>query len=60
MEKPQQQFSLWYFIIAAVAGTCVGAHVAGRIPAHGMRRVFAGFVIVVALMLIAANCRAVL
>lgn len=45
---------------AAVAGTFVGAHVSGRIPAHGMRRAFAGFVLVVALMLIAANHRAVL
>ena len=47
-------------IAAAVVGTFVGAHIAGRIPAHGMHRVFAGFVIVVALMLIAANYRAVL
>jgi uncharacterized membrane protein YfcA len=45
---------------AAVAGPFMGAHVAGRIPAHGMRRAFAGFVIVVALMLIAANHRALL
>jgi uncharacterized membrane protein YfcA len=45
---------------AAVVGTFAGAHVAGRIPAHDMRRVFAGFVIVVALMLIAVNYRAVL
>jgi len=45
---------------AAVAGTFVGARIAGRLPAHGMRRAFAGFVLVVALFLIAANHRALL
>lgn len=48
------------FTVAAVAGTFVGAHMAGHIPAHSMRRLFAGFVMVVALFLITANYRALL
>jgi uncharacterized membrane protein YfcA len=43
------------FTVAAVAGTFVGARMAGHIPAPSMRRLFAGFVIVVALFLIRAN-----
>jgi uncharacterized membrane protein YfcA len=43
------------FTVAAVAGTFVGAHMAGHIPAPSMRRLFAGFVIIVALFLIRAN-----
>ncbi len=48
------------FTVAAVAGTFVGAHLAGHIPAPSMRRMFAGFVMVVALFLITANYRALL
>jgi uncharacterized membrane protein YfcA len=46
------------FTVAAVAGTFVGAHMAGRLPAHRMRRLFAGFVMAVALFLITANYHA--
>jgi uncharacterized membrane protein YfcA len=48
------------FTVAAVAGTFVGARLAGHLPAHRLRRVFAWFVIVVALFLITANYRALL
>lgn len=40
------------FTVAAVAGTFVGARVAGHIPAQSMRRLFAGFVMLVALFMI--------
>lgn len=43
------------FTVAAVVGTFVGTHLAGQIPAHSMRRLFAGFVMAVALFLITAN-----
>jgi uncharacterized membrane protein YfcA len=46
------------FTVAAVAGTFVGAPLAGHIPAHRLRRLFAGFVMVVALFLITANYHA--
>jgi uncharacterized membrane protein YfcA len=48
------------FTVAAIAGTFVGAHVAAYIPAQHMRRVFAGFVMLVALFLIMANYRVLL
>ncbi|MGE3541670.1 MAG: sulfite exporter TauE/SafE family protein [Candidatus Tectimicrobiota bacterium] len=40
------------FTVAAVAGTFVGARVAGHIPAQNMRRLFAGFVMLVAFFMI--------
>jgi uncharacterized membrane protein YfcA len=46
------------FTVAAVVGTFVGTHMAGQIPAHHMRRLFAGFVMAVALFLITANYHA--
>ena len=46
------------FTVAAVVGTFVGTHMAGHIPAHHMRRLFAGFVMAVALFLITANYHA--
>jgi uncharacterized membrane protein YfcA len=46
------------FTVAAVVGTFVGTHMAGQIPAHRMRRLFAGFVMAVALFLITANYHA--
>jgi uncharacterized membrane protein YfcA len=48
------------FTVAAIAGTFVGARVAAYIPAQHMRRVFAGFVMLVALFLIMANYRVLL
>jgi uncharacterized membrane protein YfcA len=48
------------FTVAAVAGTFVGARLAGHLHAHRLRRMFAGFVIVVALCLITVNYRALL
>ncbi len=48
------------FTVAAIAGTFVGARVAAYIPAQRMRRLFAGFVMLVALFLIMANYRVLL
>jgi uncharacterized membrane protein YfcA len=48
------------FTVAAIAGTFVGARVAAYIPAQRMRRLFAGFVMLVALFMIVANYRVLL
>jgi len=47
------------FTVAAVAGTFVGEHFAHRVPASRLRQLFAYFVIMVAIFLIAANYRAI-
>jgi uncharacterized membrane protein YfcA len=46
------------FTAAAVAGTFVGEHFARRVPAARLRRMFAYFVISVAIFLVAENSRA--
>jgi uncharacterized protein len=48
------------FTMAAIAGTFVGVRVAAYIPAPRMRRLFAGFVMLVALFMIMANYRVLL
>jgi uncharacterized protein len=45
------------FTVAAVAGTLVGEHFTRRVPAERLRRMFACFVILVAVFLIAENLR---
>jgi uncharacterized membrane protein YfcA len=46
--------------VAAIAGTFVGARVVAYIPAQRMRRLFAEFVMLVALFMIVANYRVLL
>jgi len=48
------------FTVAAVAGTFVGEHFTRRVPAARLRRMFAYFVILVAIFLVAENFRALL
>jgi uncharacterized membrane protein YfcA len=48
------------FTVAAIAGTFVGARVVAYIPAQRMRRLFAEFVMLVALFMIVANYRVLL
>jgi uncharacterized membrane protein YfcA len=48
------------FTMAAITGTFVGARVAAYISAQCMRRLFAGFVMLVALFMIVANYRVLL
>ena len=45
------------FTVAAIAGTFVGSRLAGHIPAPNLHRLFAGFVMLVALFLLTANYR---
>jgi len=45
------------FTVAAVAGTFVGEHFTRRVPAERLRRMFACFVILVAVFLVAENLR---
>lgn len=47
------------FTVASLAGTFVGEHFARSVPALHLRKLFAYFVIVVAVLLIAANYRAI-
>jgi uncharacterized membrane protein YfcA len=48
------------FTVMALAGTFVGEHFARRVPAQHLRRMFAYFVILVAIFLVAENLRALL
>jgi uncharacterized protein len=48
------------FTAAAIAGTFIGEHFARRVPAEHLRRLFAYFVILVAVILVAENYRAIL
>ncbi len=43
------------FVAAGLAGTFVGARLAQRLPAHRLRQIFAGFIIVLALFLLWDN-----
>lgn len=48
------------FSLMALAGTFVGEHFARRVPAQHLRRMFAYFVILVAIFLVAENFRALI